>query len=133
MSTDRRRAHLRLLRALAQRLSLGSLLLRAWAVLTVVALAAVGADPVRQRLTWLVVAFAIACWLLDAHLLRQRRLYGKVYQRARVAPEAHIDFSLNTSAVEDDADDWSSLAFSKALLLFHGSILAALVVIGRLA
>src|SRR5687767_11576538 len=126
MRFNPREQHLQLLRALTRRMFAGSLLLKGWLAFLVAALLAVAHDPARARWAWLAVFISIVFWMLDAHLLRQQRLYQRAYQRARVASDAGMDFSLNTSALESEANAWRSLMFSRSVALFYGAVLAAI-------
>jgi hypothetical protein len=131
MISQQRQAHLSLLESLVRRMAAGSLMLKAWATLLVGALVAVAAQPHYRRWAWLALALTIAFWLLDAHLLRQRRLYHRAYERARLVSEPRVDFTLDTSAVDSDSEAFSELMFSKMPGLFYAA-LAALTVLARL-
>src|SRR5687767_10700504 len=106
MSTEPRSVHLVLLRALTRRLALGSVLLKGWVVVLVAGLLALASNPSYARWAWLALVIAIAFWMLDAGLLRQRRLYQRAYRRARLVSDAQVDFTLDTSAVDSDRDAW---------------------------
>jgi hypothetical protein len=40
-----------------------------------------------------------------------------------------IDFSMDTSIVRDKVTSWIGVIFSKTLILFHGTILGAIVIV----
>ena len=124
-------SHLGTIRAVVNRLAVGSMVLRAWSVLIVGALVAITADPVHARFAWLAVFMAICFWMLDAHLLRQVRLYRKVHERVRNTPESEIDFLLDTSTVDTDAEAFRIVAFSLIPGVFYGGLIAS-VIIARL-
>src|SRR4051794_9445728 len=96
--------HLAIIRAVVNRMSRGSVVLRAWSVLIVGALVALTTDPVHARFAWLAIFMAICFWMLDAHVLRQARLYRKVHDRVRNTPESEVEFLLDTSAVDTERD-----------------------------
>ena len=134
MAASRRRSkesHLGTIRAVINRMAIGSVVLRAWSVLIVGALVAITADPVHTRFAWLAIFMAICFWMLDAHLLRQARLYRKVHDRVRDTPESEIDFLLDTSAVDTDADAFRIVAFSLVPGIFYAGLIAS-VALARL-
>jgi len=95
-------------------------------VVLVAGLLALAADPIYARWAWLALFIALGFWMFDASLLRQRRLYQRAYERARLASDAQIDFSLDTSALESEALAWSSLMFSRRLTLFYAGIIVSI-------
>jgi hypothetical protein len=123
--------HLSTIRAVVNRMATGSVVLRAWSVLIVGALVAITADPVHTRFAWLAIFMAICFWMLDAHVLRQARLYRKVHERVRNTPESEIDFLLDTSAVDSDKDAFRTVALSANPAVFYGG-LVVLVAVARL-
>jgi Kef-type K+ transport system membrane component KefB len=121
-------SHLGTIRAVVNRMVIGSVVLRAWSVLIVGALVAITADPVHARFSWLAIFMAICFWMLDAHLLRQARLYRKVHDRVRNTPESEIDFLLDTSTVDTDADAFRIVAFSLVPGIFYAGLIASVAV-----
>src|SRR5262245_1966952 len=122
-------SHLETIRAVVNRMAIGSMVLRAWSVLIVGALVAITADPVHARFAWLAIFMAICFWMLDAYLLRQARLYRKVQERVRQTPESEIDFLLDTSAVDTDADAFRTVAFSVNPGIFYVGLIASVAVV----
>jgi hypothetical protein len=129
VQATRRRTHLATLSAITGRLAAGSWLLRAWAGLLIGALLAVASHPVYPRWSWLALALAIGFWMLDAFLLRGVRLFRKERTRVEGLPESELELSLDTSAVDTPADAWSNVLFDVRLLLFHGAVIAAILVV----
>jgi hypothetical protein len=68
-------------------------------------------------------------WILDGYFLWQERLFQKLYDRVRTASESEIDFSMDTSSVRGEVSSWIGTMFSRTLLIYHGTILGAVVVI----
>jgi hypothetical protein len=130
---DRKREHLATLQAIVRRMSLGALLLEGWSLLIVAALLVVAHDPLWARFAWLALFLAITFWALDAHLLRQKLLFRSLQERVQALPEAEIDYTLDTSAVDREAYAWRSLFLVRRLLLFHGGIILAIGVVRSLA
>jgi hypothetical protein len=117
-----------MIRTIIGRMSLGSWLIELWSLLIVSALLVVAADPDRARFAWLALFMAIAFWLLDTHVVRQGRLYSKMYDQVRDLDEAHVDFSMDTALAETEGAAFSTVAFSRALAAFHGVVIAAIAV-----
>lgn len=123
---DRKGQHLATLRAIAQRMAVGALLLEGWSCLAVAALLAVAQTPEGSRFAWLALFLAISFWLLDAHLLRQKLLFQELRERVRRLPETEIEYTLDTSPVDGEAYAWRSLVFQRRLVWFHGSVILAI-------
>jgi uncharacterized membrane protein len=118
---DKKRAHLLLIQAIINRMSVGSFVLKGWSVLVVAALLAVAANA-SPRFAWLALFMAIAFWLLDAHFLRQVQLFRRLQERVRKLAETDLDFSLDTTPVDTETAAWSSVVFSRNPALFHGTV-----------
>jgi hypothetical protein len=128
MSLGSKDTHLATIRAVATRMAMGSVVLRAWSVLIVGALVAITANPLHARFGWLAVFMAICFWMLDAHLLRQARLYRKVHDRVRDMPEAEVDFLLDTSAVDTDEEAFGTIALSRNPGAFYVGLIVCVAV-----
>jgi hypothetical protein len=124
---EKKRAHLAMIQAIINRMSVGSFLLKGWSVLIAAALLAVAANA-NARFAWLALFMAIAFWLIDGYLLRQAELFRKLQERVRKLPEAELDFSLDTAPVDTEAAAWSSVVFSRNLGLFHGTVIGLIAV-----
>jgi hypothetical protein len=120
--------HLAIIRAVVNRMSRGSVVLRAWSVLIVGALVALTTDPVHARFAWLAIFMAICFWMLDAHVLRQARLYRKVHDRVRNTPESEVEFLLDTSAVDTERDAFRTVLFSANPGVFYCGLIASVAV-----
>ncbi len=115
-------------RSIIRRMSWGSGLAKAWSVSMTGALVTVATIPEHARWAWFGVLVQLTFWALDAHLVRQRRLFEKMYDVAEMAPESQLDFSMDTKAVDSEADAWVSVLFSTAVAPYHGAIVAGVVV-----
>lgn len=122
---DKKRRHLSLLRSIVQRMFVGSYLVRLWSALIVGALTAVAAMPDYVRFRWLALAMAIGFWMLDAHLCRQRNLYEKTHRRVREQSGPEVDYSLDTSPVDNEGDSFVSRMFAPGLAAFYVTLSAA--------
>jgi len=130
---ENRRAHLEMIQAVVNRLSQNSFLLKGWSVVLISSLFALAAAQAHPLFAWLAFFPLLAFWGLDAYFLRQERLFRKLYDRVRGLDENQIDFSMDTTIVAAGVTPLSSVAFSRTLLAFHGTLfctvaLAALIV-----
>jgi len=66
-------------------------------------------------------------WVLDAYYLSQERKFRSLYNSVRTA--SATDFSMSTEATATSQDSWPAAFFSRTLILFHGTILAVLVIV----
>jgi len=76
---------------------------------------------------------ATAFWILDGYFLWQERLFRALYDNVRSLKDEDIDFSMDTSIVKDRVVPWIKVIFSKTLLIFHGTILEAIIVVMLIA
>jgi hypothetical protein len=112
-----------MIRAIINRMSAGSFLIKGWSVLSVSALLAVATtNQVHARFAWLALFMAIAFWMLDAHFLRQKRLFRRTYDRVQSLQESEVDFNMDTAPVDGEAASYGSALFSRSLGAFHGTI-----------
>jgi hypothetical protein len=130
---DRKREHLATIQAIVRRMGLGALLLESWSFLIVAALLVVAQNAEWARFAWLALFLALTFWTLDAHLLRQKLLFRRLYERVQALPEAEIDYTLDTSRVDREAYAWRSLFLGRRLVFFHGGVILAILVVLSLA
>lgn len=126
---ENKRAHLEMIQAVVNRMSVNSFLLKGWSVVLISALFALGAGDSQVLFVYLAYFPAIAFWMLDAYFLRQERLFRKLYDRVRHLAETDVDFSMDTSVVDGEVAAWSAVVFSKTLLLFHGTVFGSIVIV----
>ena len=128
---DRREAHLAMIQGVINRLAQNSFLLKGWSVLLVSALLAVAASSSED---WILpVAFlpAVAFWGLDGYYLRQERLFRRLYDHARQADDG-VDYGMDTGPFQS-AERWRSVVVSRTLSAFHGTLVAAVVIVTVIA
>jgi len=126
---DNKRKHLEMLQGVITRMATNSFQLKGWSVVLVSALFALAAGDSQRLFVYLAYFPAIAFWVLDGYFLRQERLFRKLYDRVRLMDEAEVDFSMRTSVVDGEVDSWAGAVFSKTLLIFHGVVVASIVVV----
>lgn len=98
------------------------------------ALAAREADP-----RFALIAFfpAVSFWMLDAYYLRQERLFRCLYDDVRKPRRDGVQsvepFSMTTSSYQAMTPNVSRLMFIRPVVLLHGIVLGAVVVVLFLA
>jgi hypothetical protein len=119
--------HLEFLQSVISRLARNSFLIKGWTVTLVAALFALASKDTEAG--YVIVAYlpTVMFWALDAYYLRQERLFRALYDQARTSRE--IDFSMDTSVVEQEVSSWLGVAFSRTILLFYGILIATIVVV----
>ena len=68
-------------------------------------------------------------WGLDGYYLWQERLFRLLYDHIRRQNPENVDFDMNPQPVKDKDKGWFSAASSRTVLLFHGVLLVAIVVV----
>jgi hypothetical protein len=104
-------------------MAIGSVVVRGWSLLIVGALLSVSANPLHARFAWLALFMAICFWTIDAYFVRQARLFRKFDERAERLDESQIDFSLDTSVVENEGDAFGTVMFSRTPLVFYSTVI----------
>ena len=128
----KREAHLAMIQGVINRLAQNSFLLKGWSVLLVSALLAVAASSAED---WILpVAFlpAAAFWGLDGYFLRQERLFRRLYDHARQVEDAEVDYGMDTDRFKS-AERWRSVVLSRTLSAFHGTLVAAVLIVTIIA
>ena len=126
---DRKGKHLELIQGTVNRLSTNSLLLKGWSVVLVSALFALVAADFSRYFIYVPWFPAIAFWILDGYFLWQERLFRRLYDHVRALDEQAIDFSMDTSPYVAETTSWAGVCWSKTLVIFHGAVLATVVVV----
>ena len=130
---ERKGKHLEFIQGTVNRLSTNSFLLKGWTVVLVSALFALAAADFSRYFIYLAYFPAIAFWILDGYFLWQERLFRRLYDHVRSLDEEAIDFSMDTSPWVADTTSWAGVCWSKTLVIFHGAVLATVVVVTLLA
>ena len=126
---ENKRAHLEMIQAVINRMSVNSFLLKGWSVVLVSALFALAAGDSEALFVCLAYFPAVAFWILDGYFLSQERLFRRLYDRVRTMPEEDVDFSMDTSVARTDDCGWWPVIFSKTLLIFHGTVFGSIVIV----
>jgi hypothetical protein len=126
---EKKLKHLEMLQNIIDRIAGNSFSLKGWSVVLVSALFALAAGDSNTHFVYLAYLPSMMFWILDGYFLWQERLFQKLYDRVRTASESEIDFSMDTSSVRGEVSSWIGTMFSRTLLIYHGTILGAVVVI----
>ncbi len=125
---EKKLAHLNLIEAVISRMGSNSFLLKGWSVTLVAALFALAAKDAKPTLVLIAYLPGVAFWALDGYFLWQEALFRRLYDKVRGQAEDQIDFSMSTAGLTD-LPHWLSQTFSKTLVLFHGTVVATIVVV----
>lgn len=121
--------HLEMIQSIISRMANNSFLLKGWSVVLVSALFALAAKDANVSFVYLAYFPALAFWILDGYFLWQEKLFRALYDYVRGLAEDKIDFSMDTSTVKEKKVSWGSAVFSKTLLIFHGTVLASILIV----
>ncbi|MCY3777982.1 MAG: hypothetical protein OXH11_18550 [Candidatus Aminicenantes bacterium] len=124
---EARIAHLQMVQAVVTRMAANSFMVKGWSVTLVAALFALAAVDANRFFVYVAYLPAVMFWALDAYFLRQERLLRQLYDHVREAGDRTIDFSMNTRPF-NVGTTWS-VAWSRTLCLFHGTITATIIVV----
>jgi hypothetical protein len=125
---EKKLAHLKLIQTVIARMGSNSFLLKGWSVTLVSALFALAAKDTKPTLVLIAYLPGLAFWTLDGYFLWQETLFRRLYDNVRGLSEDQINFSMSTAGLPD-LPQWLSRTLSKTLVLFHGSIIATILVV----
>ena len=129
MGDDAKLKHLEMIQGVINRMSVNSFLLRGWSVVLVAAIFALAAA--RESATIILAALlpVLAFWGLDGYYLHQERLFRSLYNKVMELPEENVDLSMDTTKLHDRWNSWPSAAFSKTVVVFHGTVAGAILLV----
>jgi hypothetical protein len=125
----KKQAHLEMIQGVVNRLSSNSFLLKGWCVVLVSALFALAAGNTKPYFVYVAYFPAIAFWVLDGYFVWQEKLFRELYDHVRRMKDEEIDFSMDTSLVRNQVCPWSDVVLSMTLLIFHGTVVIAIVLV----
>ena len=126
---EKKQSHLEMIQGVINRLSHNSFLLKGWSVVLISAFFALAANNTKVFFIYLAYFPAISFWVLDGYFLQQERLFRELYDYVRGLEEDKIDFSMNTRIVKDKVESWRRIVFSITLLIFHGTVFGAILIV----
>jgi hypothetical protein len=124
-----REKHLELIQGVINRMASNSFQLKGWSVVLVSALFALAGADAKVYLVYLAYLPAIAFWVLDGFFLWQERMYRKLYDAVRKETGPDSDFSMNAYQYKDKVSSWQAACVSRTLLIFHGMVLGAVLIV----
>lgn len=126
---DKKLKHLEMIQAVISRMARNSFLLKGWSVTLVAAIFAFAAKDSNALFLFVAYLPGICFWVLDGYFLRQERLFRKLYDSVRVKIDSEVDFSMDTSLFSETVESWPEAMVSVTLRIFHGVVLATIVVV----
>ncbi|MDZ4063504.1 MAG: hypothetical protein U1E22_02445 [Coriobacteriia bacterium] len=124
-----KQAHLEMIQGVINRLSQNSFLLKGWTVVLVSALFALAAKETLVVFAYLAYLPGVAFWCLDAYYLWQERRFRALYDFVRLLPEDQVDYCMDVTQADVSEVTWADTFRSKTLLIFHGAVLASIVIV----
>jgi uncharacterized membrane protein len=125
---ENKRHQLLTIQAIIARMGVNSFLLKGWSVTLISALFALAATKANESFVAIALMPCIVFWGLDGYFLWQERLFRALYNHARTLDEQSVDFSLDTHNITPPAPTLGHAIFSQTVLIFHGSLLVAIIV-----
>lgn len=120
--------HLELILGVVNRLSTNSFMLKGWSVVLMSALFALSASDRHSSFVFVAYIPVLVFWGLDGFFLWQERLHRALYNHVRMLKEEEIDFSMDTTPFKG-GNGWFDATRSKTLVVFHGTLVLAIVVV----
>jgi hypothetical protein len=127
MTDEDKRKHLEFIQNIISRMAQSSFLVKSWSVTLVAGLFALAAKDTDDRFAFIPYIPVVTFWILDGYFLYQERIYRRLYVEAAAGNVP--SFGLDASEYEGNSRTWISAAFSRTLLLFHGVLLATVLIV----
>lgn len=122
-------AHLGFLQNIVSRLSGHSFSLKGWSVAVMIAIFALGGGKIDPIKLTIAILLSVIIYILDAYFLYMERKYRILYDRVSRDVSDVPKFSLNVSKVEGGVCNFLACLFSRTIILFHGAIIAGVLLI----
>jgi hypothetical protein len=119
--------HLDFIQLTLTRLAANSFFIKGWSVTLVAALSVIAEKDTSKDFGWVALVPAFMFWGLDAYYVRQERLFRKLYDTVRTKNDDQVDFSMNTSPVNNQVDPWYLVLVSTTIFFFHAPIVFAVI------
>jgi len=126
---DSKLKHLEFIQAIVTRMAANSFLLKGWSVTLVAALFALAAKDSNPKFIPIAYYPVLIFWILDGYFLSQERMFRALYDKVRTTPCSDTDFSMDTRGFNNGRNTWSRTTLSKTLLLFYGTMFAAMIIV----
>lgn len=119
--------HLTLIQTNIGRLATTSFLIKGWSVTLVAAIFALAAKDSNPAFVLIAYFPAIMFWLLDGYFLGMERRFVAMYNAASTGNVSN--YEIQPHNFTDKRASMSGACFSRTILLFHGSILATILLV----
>jgi hypothetical protein len=126
---EAKHAHLQMIQGVINRLSNNSFLLKGWSVVLVSGLFALAAKDAKPLFIYIAYFPCAVFWGLDGYFLWQERRFRGLYEAVRKVEPQSIDYSMDTSNLNEPSKSWMDAVFSKTLIAFHGVVLCTIVIV----
>ena len=119
--------HLELIQGVVNRLASDSFRMKGWSVVLIAALFVLMAREGSFELAPIGFLPVVVFWLLDGYFLWQERLYRRLYDHVRHLEDSAVDFSMDVAPFKTVwTRGWCGATLSLTLVLFHGTLVAAI-------
>ena len=120
--------HLELIQGVVNRLASDSFRMKGWSVVLIAALFVLMARERSFELAPIGFLPAVVFWMLDGYFLWQERLYRGLYDHVRHLEDVAVDFSMDATPFKTMwTQGWFGSTLSLTLVLFHGTLVVAIV------
>lgn len=124
--------HLEFLQSTISRLTTNSFLLKGWTLTIAAAILGFAVNTSSRGMSLVVLVTTIPFWVLDTYVLRQERLFRRLYDAVRQKDPKIPRFSMSTAPFSAD-EKFRRILFRPILSLFYCTLLAAAVAVAVLA
>ncbi len=127
---EKKLKHLEMIQGVINRFAHCSFLLKGWSVVLVSGLFALAAKETNSLFVYLAYLPVTVFWILDGYYLYQERLYRNLYDEVRQMEPADIDFGMNASRFRGNGKaTWLDSILSTTMLIFHGVLIATVIIV----
>lgn len=124
MNRESKIAHLSFIQGVISRMGNNSFLVKGWSITLVAAMFALSAKDSNPKLIIMTYFPVMIFWILDGFFLHQEKLFRKLYEKVASGSVPSDLFTLDTKIISNEVDHLIKVLFSKTILLFHGAIIA---------
>lgn len=119
--------HLEMIQAVVTRMGGNLFLLKGWSTTLIVGLVAIIGKDLNMKNLMFSFVILFVFWILDGYFLSLERCFRALYDDVRQKSEQDIDFSMSIGSFRNGRNTWIRSIASKTLLIFYGSLFAAML------